>query len=166
MRSGNHDVRQSIRSALLAGSIAIAVNMLLLRWSAKAGLQTGQGSLSQLLVWLHSGRLMWQLPPIGGIPGTVWRPVFHVIVGLILALFYALFLEPRLRKVFSPLVSGLFYALGIWLVNAWIVLPLLGMGIAGESIVPAGGMIYFAFAHSAFFVILSLLYEKFKRQLA
>ncbi len=164
MRLESPDVRKSVRSALLAGSIAIAVNMLLLQWSAKAGLLTGQGSLSQLLVWLHTGRLMWQLPPIEGIPATVWRPVFHVIVGLILAIFYALFLEPRLRKVFSPLISGLFYALGIWLVNAWIVLPLLGMGIAGESIVPASGMIYFAFAHTAFFVILSLLYAKFKRQ--
>lgn len=164
MRSGDHDAKRSVRYALLAGSIAIAVNMLLLRWSAKAGLQTGQGSLSQLLVWLHSGRLMWQLPPIGGIPGPVWRPVFHVIVGLILAVIYALFLEPRLRKVFTPLVSGLFYALGVWLVNAWIVLPLLGMGIAGESIVRPIGMIYFAFAHTTFFVILSLLYAKFTRQ--
>lgn len=161
MRSGDQDAMRAARYALLAGSIAIAVNMLLLRWSAKAGLQTGQGSLSQLLVWLHTGRLMWQLPSIGGIPATVWRPVFHVVVGLLLAVIYALFLEPRLRKVFTPLVSGLFYALGIWLLNAWIVLPLLGMGIAGESIVPAIGMLYFAFAHTAFFVILSILYAKF-----
>lgn len=164
MRSGDQDTMRTVRDALLAGSIAIAVNMLLLRWSAKAGLQTGQGSLSQLLVWLHSGRLIWQLPPIGGIPATVWRPVFHVIVGLILAVFYALFLEPRLRKAFTPLMSGLFYALGVWLLNAWIVLPLLGMGIAGESIVPPIGMLYFAFAHTAFFVILSLLYARLARQ--
>lgn len=161
MRSGNHEVGKSLRSALLAGSIAIAVNMLLLQWSAKAGLLTGQGSLSQLLIWLHTGRLMWQLPPIGGIPATVWRPLLHIVLGLAMAVFYALFLEPRMSKVFTPLVSGLFYALGVWLVNAWIVLPLLGMGIAGESIVPTSGMIYFAFSHTAFFVILTILYAKF-----
>lgn len=160
MRSGKHEVGKSLRSALLAGSIAIVVNMLLLQWSAKAGLLTGQGSLSQLLVWLHTGRLMWQLPPIGGIPAAVWRPLFHIVVGLAMAVFYALFLEPRLSKVFTPLVSGLFYALGVWLINAWMVLPLLGMGIAGESIVPTSGMMYFAFAHTAFFVILTILYAK------
>jgi len=41
------------------------------------------------------------------------------------------------------------------------VLPWIGEGIAGSANLDAGGMIYFAFAHTMFFVLLALLYACF-----
>jgi len=51
-----------------------------------------------------------------------------------------------------------------WLANALIVLPWIGEGIAGSLYLSADGMIYFAAAHTAFFMLLALLYARFSRQ--
>lgn len=76
-----------------------------------------------------------------------------------MALFYAYVLEPMLPG--SALVKGLLYALLVWLANAFVVLPWIGEGIAGSAYLSAGGMLYFAAAHTLFFVLLALLYERF-----
>lgn len=164
MPSSNRQRGQSIRYGLIAGTIAIVINILLLQLGSALGLQTGHGGLLKFLVAVtHLGPIQWQQSPLNILPSTVWKVAFHFVVGLGMALFYAIYLESRLRRVFTPIVSGLFYALGLWLVNAWMILPVLGMGIAGENAIPLSGMIYFAFAHTAFFVVLSLLYAQFQR---
>ena len=52
---------------------------------------------------------------------------------------------------------GLIYAMLIWLINASIVLPLLGEGFAGWRNLTPTGMVAFAMAHTAFFIVLAAL---------
>jgi hypothetical protein len=78
-----------------------------------------------------------------------------------MAVFYAFLLEPILPG--SALAKGLVFALLVWLANAFIVLPWIGEGLAGSRYLSAAGMIYFAFAHTVFFVLLALLYARFTR---
>jgi hypothetical protein len=81
---------------------------------------------------------------------------FHVFVGLLMALFYAYVVEPAL--VGRPWVKGLICAVAVWMLNAIIVLPLIGEGLAGSRRLGAAGMIGFAAAHTIFFVLLAVLY--------
>jgi hypothetical protein len=83
-----------------------------------------------------------------------------VFVGLLMALFYAFVLEPVLPG--RPLTKGLIYAGLVWLLNALVVLPLIGEGIAGLQALGAAGMIGFALIHTIFFVLLALLYARFR----
>ncbi len=73
---------------------------------------------------------------------------FHILVGLLMAVFYAFALEPILSG--PALVNGLVYALLVWLANAFIVLPWIGEGIAGSRYLSGAGMIYFGAAHTVF----------------
>ena len=75
-----------------------------------------------------------------------------------MAVFYAFVLEPRLST--PPWVKGLIYAAIVWLLNAFVVLPLTGEGIAGSLHLGAINMIGFAVAHTVFFILLSLLYAR------
>lgn len=165
MSSSNLQFGPSIRYGLIAGTIAIVINILLLQLGSVLGLHTGHGGLLKFLVTVtHLGPIQWDRAPLNMLPAPFWKITFHFVVGLGMAVFYVIFLEPKLRRVFTPLVSGLFYALALWLVNAWVILPVLGMGIAGEAAIPLSGMIYFAFAHTVFFVILAILYAKFSHR--
>ena len=151
-------------SGLQAGTIAIIINILLLQLGAAVGMQTGHGGLLKWSVMqLHLGPIQWQQPPLSSLPMVVWKIGFHFVVGIGMALFYAILLEPLLRTRFTPMQSGLLYALLVWLVNAFVILPGLSMGIAGSAVIPLSGMLYFAFAHTAFFVILALLYARLTR---
>lgn len=161
MQSRGQPFWQSVRYGALAGAVAVAVNLALLQWSSAFGLPPGDDSLLELLLRiLHPAPVAWDQPPLARFSPSVWAGLFHVAIGLGMAVFYAVFLEPRLRRAFTPLTSGLFYALGVWLVNTWVILPALGLGIAGENAIPVAGMVYFALAHTAFFVVLALLYAK------
>ena len=145
----------------LAGTIAIIVNILLLQLGSRLGLQTGHGGL---LKWsdalLHLGPIHWRQPPLNSLPAGVWKVAFHFVVGLVMALAYTVILAPVLWRYFSPVMSGLLYAFAVWVVNAWVILPELGMGVAGSAAIPLSGMLYFAFAHTVFFVLLAELYAK------
>ncbi|MHB1677405.1 MAG: hypothetical protein ACYCSS_07690 [Sulfuriferula sp.] len=165
MSSSNQQFGQSIRHGLVAGTIAIIINILLLQFGSVLGLHTGHGGLLKWLVTItHLGPIQWNRSPLNMLPASIWKIAFHFVVGLGMGLFYVILLEPKLRRIFTPLMSGLFYALALWLVNAWVILPGLGMGIAGEAAIPISGMLYFAFAHTAFFVILAVLYAKFTQR--
>jgi hypothetical protein len=73
-----------------------------------------------------------------------------------MALFYAFVLEPTLRG--PAWLRGLYYALGVWLLNAIVVLPLTGEGLAGSAHLGLFGMTWFAAAHTLFLVLLAVLY--------
>ena len=73
-----------------------------------------------------------------------------------MAVFYALVIDRQIPG--STLLKGLGYALFVWLLNAFVVLPLLGEGIAGARLLTVLGMVCFALAHTAFFIILAYLY--------
>jgi hypothetical protein len=96
----------------------------------------------------------------GSPPDThAFKTVFHIVVSLLMAVFYAYALEPMLPG--PALVKGLSYALLVWLANAFIVLPWIGEGIAGSAFLSAGGMLYSAATHTVFFVLLAWLYQRF-----
>jgi hypothetical protein len=153
-------------ASLLAGLIAIVANTLILEAADWIPLVTARGGLLKLLRIYFSGPLaglgvadLWASLHLPGPDTGVFKSGFHIVVGLAMAVFYGLVLEPLLPG--SPLAKGLAYALLVWLANAFIVLPWIGEGVAGSRYLSAAGMIYFAMAHTVFFVGLAVLYPYF-----
>ena len=142
-------VPRRIAASLCAGAIAIALNVAAL-WSADlVHLQTAHGGLVKLLV---------QLTGVAVPHSQVFNIEFHVGVGLVMAVGYSLLLEPLWRG--PPWLLGLVCATAVWIANAFIVLPLIGEGIAGSATLSTSGILWFAAAHTVFFVALALLYPR------
>jgi hypothetical protein len=147
-----------VRAALLAGAIAIFLNMAMLAVADWLNLPTAHGGLLRLLTELSGDRVRFPA-------GPVFQAGFHVLVGLAMAVFYALCLEPALRPVsrWPAWLGGLTYAGVVWIANAALVLPLTGEGFAGSRHLSLAGMVWFAAAHTLFFVSLALLFQQFSR---
>jgi hypothetical protein len=139
--------------ALLAGAVAIALNIAALAAADFVPLATAHGGLLRLLVILMGNTL-----PIPA--GSTFQTAFHIVVGMAMALFYAFVLEPVLRG--PGWVRGLIYAAAVWLANAAVVLPATGEGFAGSRHLTLAGMVWFAAAHTLFFVVLAVLYERLR----
>ena len=151
--------------SLLAGAVAIGVNTALLAGADAIGFTTARGGLLRLLrdiaaqVAPHVGLAeVWKTMLGPATSGRAFQTEFHVVVGLLMAVFYAFELEPRL--ISSPWVKGLIYAAIVWLLNAFVVLPLTGEGIAGSLHLGLINMVGFAAVHTVFFVLLSILYAR------
>jgi hypothetical protein len=140
-------------AALLAGAVAIALNIAALAAADLVPLATAHGGLLRLLMMLSGDAL-----PIPA--GSASQAGFHIIVGLVMALFYALVLEPVLRG--PSWRRGLIYAIAVWLINAAVVLPATGEGFAGSRHLTLAGVVWFAAAHTLFFVVLAVLYERLR----
>ncbi len=158
-------LRPNIRYALMAGLIAIVINTALLQLADFIPLQTARGGLLKLLQLLIGDTLraseltnIWLSAGLPAADTTVFKLGFHVLVGLLMAVIYAVMLEPFLTG--SAIKKGLLYALLVWLVNAVIVLPWIGEGFAGNQHLTLAGMLYFAVAHTVFFVLLSWIYAR------
>lgn len=54
------------------------------------------------------------------------------------------------------------YAVVVWVANAVVILPWLGEGFAGSRNLSLPGMAYFAAAHTVFFVLLAVLFARFR----
>ena len=80
-----------------------------------------------------------------------------------MAVVYVFFLEPR--RGASPLLRGVLYGTAIWLLNALIVLPAIGEGIAGQYHISAAGIGGFAVAHMSYFLTLNLLISSLRPML-
>jgi len=118
-------------AALAAGTIAIVLNILVLDAFYAASIITARGGLQKLVrSWLspliitsglsHS----WSSTGLPGPDTLVFKTGFKVTAGLLMALAYALLFEPTLRGGF--LRKGPIAAVPFWLLNACVVLPLLG----------------------------------------
>lgn len=149
--------------ALLAGAVALAVNFALLLGADALGIVTARGGFQRLVkIWL--GPLLtdagiYRTWTTAGLPDPATATFmigFKIAVGLGFALLYAV-IEPFLPG--RPIVKGLIYAALVWVINAALVLPLLGEGFAGTRSLTPLGIGTFAFAHTAFFVVLALLYR-------
>jgi len=138
-----------VLAALLAGAVAIALNTAVLAAADLVPLATAHGGLLRLLVILTGGAI--------SPTGAVFQTGFHVAVGLAMAVFYAFTLEPFLGG--PSWLRGLLYALAVWLANAAIVLPATGEGFAGSRHLTLAGMVWFATAHTLFFVVQAVLYS-------
>ncbi|SME90769.1 hypothetical protein SAMN06265365_101342 [Tistlia consotensis] len=154
-------------AALLAGGIAIAANTALLALADRAGLVTAHGGLLRLLQ-LVAGRAAaaaglagpWNGLLLPATSGAVFKVGFHLAVGLVMALVYGFAAEPALAG--RPWAKGLLCAVAVWFLNALIVLPAIGEGLAGSRHLEAAGMIGFAAIHTAFFLILAPLYARLR----
>jgi hypothetical protein len=174
VRAAVHDAsEQSMRkwgrlsAALVAGTVAIAINMLVLKAADFISLATARGGLLRLLQHWLSGPLhglgisgAWN--GLGGLAPSspLFQACFHIFVGLLLALFYAFVLEPLFA--IRSWVKGLLYALAVWIVNAVVVLPATAEGFAGAAHLTLPGMIWFAVAHTVFFVLLAAVYSNLR----
>ena len=154
---------RTIVRALVAGAVAVTINIWLLDLCDAAGIVTARGGLQRLVkLWLARPTTqlgvadLWAVLGLPGPDTNVFKTGFKVTVGLGMAVFYALVIDRQIPG--STLLKGLGYALFVWLLNAFVVLPLLGEGIAGARLLTVLGMVCFALAHTAFFIILAYLY--------
>jgi hypothetical protein len=156
--SSNKTLLFRVLAALLAGKIALVANVALLSIASASGIRTAHGGLFLLFTKIihrvaPSLSFMdgWRIftPPVS-------QAVFHIVTGLVMAIFYALVLEPKLPG--RPFFKGVAYGTAIWFLNAFLVLPLTDEGIAGSRHVNTVGLIAFALAHMSFFLVLSVLY--------
>jgi hypothetical protein len=143
---------------VLASTIALAANMAILSLASTGGISTVRGGLFRLSTEVIH-RLATSLRIMDARSNswvTVSQPVFHIITGLLMAVLYTLVLEPMLPV--RPFSKGLAYGTAIWCLNAFLVLPLSGEGIAGFRHSNTLGLIVFAVAHMTFFLALSIMY--------
>jgi len=155
--------------ALLSGTAAIIINTLALKAADLIPLATAKGGLLRLLsLWLFplldrmGVVLTWSSLGLPDAASPVFQTGFHLVVGLLMAIFYAYVVEPVLPA--RDVVKGLAFGLLVWLLNALVVLPATGEGIAGVVHLEPAGMIWYAAAHTVFFVILAWLYGALRRQ--
>jgi hypothetical protein len=147
------DFVSRVAAALVAGTIAIVLNTLILDAATLVPLATGNGGLLRFLVMLTGGA--FRAPA-----GAVFQTGFHFVVGLAMALFYAFVLEPWMRV--PSWLRGVLFATAVWLINALIVLPSIGEGIAGSHDLTLAGMVWFAAAHTLFFLVLATLFARLR----
>jgi hypothetical protein len=152
-RAGRQDIMSQARAALLAGAVAIVLNTAALAMADFVPLATAHGGLLRLLMILIGANSM----PAG----AAFQASFHIAVGLAMALFYAFALEPVLRG--PSWLRGLLYAAAVWLANALIVLPATGEGFAGSRHLSLAGIVWFAAAHTLFFVAQAVLYARLRQ---
>lgn len=158
---------RTIVAALLAGAVAIMVNILILDSFDALGIVTARGGLQKLMrLWL-GGPLYkagvaqaWTAFGLPAADTVLFKNGFKVSVGLLMACAYAVLIEPRLTG--TSLRRGLIAAVLFWCLNAFVVLPLLHEGVGGLSTLTPIGMLAYAAAHTAFFAVLSKLLEVFK----
>ncbi|WP_321889672.1 hypothetical protein [Paraburkholderia bannensis] len=143
----------SFQAAFLAGLISIVVNTTLLIGADHFHIVTARGGLLTLLressgTPLPSWAASWQ-----------FRQIFHAAVGVAMIVIYA----GTLARLRAPVIAkGLFSAAIVWLVNAAFILPAIGEGFAGAKILGPSGMTLFGAAHTLFFLMGAVLYERWR----
>jgi hypothetical protein len=156
--------RPRLLAALVSGAIAIVLNAFALKAADLIPLATARGGLLRLLTQWFAGLLdatgfasLWTKigAPLPSSPA--FQTGFHLIVGLAMALLYGFVLE---RVLSGPAwLKGLQYAALMWLINAIMILPATGEGFAGSAHLDLAGMLWFAAAHTLFFVALGVLFD-------
>jgi hypothetical protein len=157
--------------ALISGGAAIALNTLALKAADLVPLATAKGGLLRLLSSWCSGLFeaigiasAWSRSGAPAPDSPLFQTGFHLLVGIMMALFYAYVLEPVLPG--KVIRKGAIYAIAIWLLNAIIVLPATGEGFAGSAHLTLAGIVWFAAAHSLFFMVLAVLYGAIRHRLS
>jgi hypothetical protein len=138
----------------VAGFLSIGIHAFLLKIAGFFQIQAESGGLLKLLaLQLKSvgayfnvevkGLLAYLLPP----PVWIWL-VFHFLTGFLMVILYRLLLKGRLSN--NVFTEGFLFSLFPWIINSFIVLPLLDQGIFGYQTIPFSGILYFFIANSLF----------------
>jgi hypothetical protein len=167
--SPDHRRFNRLGAAMLAGSVAIALNALALATADFFHLETARGGLLRLIVsslpssvdrlGIASTWAAMNGPPISS---KSFQTGFHLFIGLLMALFYAFVLELLLPR--STAAKGWIYAMGVSLINANVVLPASGEGFAGGALLTAAGILWFAASHTLFFLALAYGFARLMRE--
>lgn len=152
-------------AALLAGTAAITVNTLALK-AAKPVFHVAaeSGGLLRLNVRLLGPLLRrlgvvswWQQAGLPGPPSLPFWLGFHYLTGFAMVLLYAYLVAPLL--IGPGLWKGTLFSLLPWMLNGFVVLPLLGQGLLGIRVLSLEGILYFFVANWLFAALLGLLYD-------
>ncbi|TKT84746.1 hypothetical protein [Dyadobacter frigoris] len=146
-------------NGLKAGLLAISINTIFLKAGPLLKIKAESGGLLKLIL-LHS------TPYLNSSFHSIFQTtsfwlIFHYLTGFAMVALYVYILEPWLP--YKGCQKGSVFSLVPWLINAFIVLPLLGQGIAGLQALPLSGIIYFFIANWLFAIVLGILYERFKK---
>jgi hypothetical protein len=163
-----HTSKNQLVSALISGSTAIVLNTLALKAADLVPLATAKGGLLRLLSTWFGAPLVdlgiasaWTRAGAPAPTSPVFQTGFHLVVGTLMALFYAYALEPVLPGTDAQ--KGVIYAIAAWVLNAAVVLPATGEGFAGSAHLTPAGIVWFAAAHGVFFMVLALMYGILRR---
>jgi hypothetical protein len=161
--------KSRLAPALISGSAAIVLNTLALKAADLVPLATAKGGLLRLLSSWFAAPLAdmgiasaWSRAGAPAPDGPVFQTGFHLVVGILMALFYAYVLEPVLPG--GAARKGAVYAIAVWLLNAVVVLPATGEGFAGSAHLTLAGIVWYAAAHSLFFMVLAMAYGAFRHR--
>ena len=83
--------------------------------------------------------------------------IFHALSGAGMAMAYCLIIAPRFRV--NRVILGSLFGLVPWLINSFVVLPLLDRGIFGVNVLSPGGIVAFFGANEFFFVSVAVLFD-------
>lgn len=151
--------------ALCCGALAIDVNTALLAAVDAAGLPTAHGGVLRLLQTTGCALLggtaagrWWHSVLLPATAGSAFQVGFHIAVGLAMAVFYVTAVRHLPPRLVWP--NALAYAAAVWLLNAAVVLPLIGEGFAGSRTLSLAGIAAFAAIHTVFFVLLAGFYQR------
>ena len=165
--AGRSIVGICVRTALLAGLIAILINTALLHMAEFIPLKVQGAGLFKGLKLVFGGFVaqtplpaLWAQLHLPAPESAKFKFWFHAVVGLVMAVVYAALLEPRLPG--PAWVKGLLYALLAWLLNAFVLLPAIGEGVAGVHQSTPAGIAYYGIAHTVFFVLMAVLYARLR----
>jgi hypothetical protein len=158
--------RSRLFAALISGAIAILLNTFALKAADLIPLATARGGLLRLMTsWLMAashavglGSLWTEFAPLPA--SAAFQTGFHLVVGIAMALLYGFVLERILNG--PAWLKGLQYAVLMWLINAMVILPSTGEGFAGSAHLSLAGMLWFAAAHTLFFVAVACLFSRFR----
>lgn len=146
------------RNGFFAGFVAICFNTLLLKISPLFSIKAEGGGLLKLI--LSAGR---------GSPGRYsfltsceFALLFHFLTGFVMVYMYVFFFESITGL--KGWLKGSMFSLVPWLINGFLILPLLGSGPLGIKMLSATGIAYFFVANWLFGLWLGALYDQFKRR--
>jgi hypothetical protein len=152
---------EKFKPAIISGVIAISANIVMLLVGHAVHIKTGHGGLLKALaIAFDFYPIPWDAKVLLLLSPLSWKYIFHFFVGIIMAIIYAYMVDPALGERITVIAKGAAYAATVWIVNAAVILPFLGEGFAGYRVLPLSGMIYFAMAHTLFFILLAVIYSK------
>lgn len=154
-----HQQRHRLAKGLLSGLVAITINTFFLKASSLFGITAEGGGLLKLLLVQTRDFLCPGLLSFFKTSGF-WF-LFHYATGLVMVFLYVFFIAPILPG--SGLLKGSLFSLLPWVINGFLVLPLLGQGVLGIYQLSATGILYFFIANWLFGALLGLLYENGKK---
>lgn len=146
-------------NVFFAGLIAITLNTLLLKAAPILHIEAESGGLLKLIL-LHT-QLYMSDAMLACVHTAAFGVLFHYLTGFTMVILYVYLFEPLLPG--KRWQKGSLFSLLPWMINGFIVLPLLGQGFIGIQQLPVTGIIYFFVANWIFGITLGELYGRFAK---